>query len=177
MMNSTRSRSSLVREATTTIRRAVIADGAERTRLLRHAADLLVDLRGLFTGHDGAPDWRGKSYDYRSLVRDIYADAGLPADSADSTKTALRYHIGIALRERLNADDLDDAGLHALDPRERQQARREAPAPKADALIADIAHAARRLDEAPRNGVTAHDLARLDDAILRLARWRDERRR
>lgn len=163
---------SLTREATLALRRATTAEGQERTRLLRRVADLLVDLRALHTDQDGLPDWRGKTYAYRDLVNDIYSGAGLPKDSGDTTKTALRYHVGNALRDRLSAEELAEVGLSALDPRDRQQHRRAAldAAEMQDAplLIGNVHLYARRLDDASMKGVTHHDLARVEDSIKRL---------
>lgn len=166
----------IVRTATRTLRKALTADATERTRLLRTVADLLVDLRGLHTGADGLPDWRGKSFAYRDAVRDIYAGAGLSSESNDTTKTALRYHVGNALRERLSRDDLEAAGLLALDPRDRQQHRRaelgEADAvPRADRVIADLFILAKRLDASDPRGVSKADRNRLSAAHALIGGW------
>lgn len=171
----------LTRAATRALRKAVNSEGADRTRLLRQVADLLVDLRALYTDSDGEPDWRGKSYAYRDAVRAIYAGAGLSADTNDSTKTALRYHIGNVLRERLDEDTLKAVGLSALDPRDRQAKRRaelgESAPQSADALIADLAILAKRLDDARSNSVTDRDFDRLDDATERLLKWLEAHRK
>lgn len=167
----------IVRAATRQLRKAVAAPAHERTRLLRGVADLLVDLRALHTGTDGETDWAGKSYAYRDAVRDIYAGAGLPADSSDSTKTALRYHVGNVLRERLTPDELVSAGLSRLDPRDRQASRRtsvEGTAPQTpDKIIANLALLARRLDDG-RGKVTEHDIERAREAARRLEHWLDK---
>lgn len=164
----------IVRAATRTLRKAVTAAAPDRTRLLREVADLLVDLRALHTGTDGETDWAGKSYAYRDAVRDIYAGAGLPSEGSDSTKTALRYHIGNALRDRLSPDELEAAGLSRLDPRDRQAKRRaeveDAMPQSADQLISGLALLARRLDNA-KGKVTQHDLDRAIDAAARLEDW------
>lgn len=165
----------IVRAATRALRKAAVAEGAERTRLLRYTADLLVDLRALHSDAEGRPDWRGKSYAYRDAVRDIYAGAGLPAESGDATKTALRYHIGVALRERLSTDDLASAGLSQLDPRDRQAHRRaeleEAGPQSPERIIANLSLFSRRLDDANSSKVSQHDLDRVRDAAARLEAW------
>jgi hypothetical protein len=164
----------LQRAASRELRKAVDSEGTDRTHHLRATADLLVDLRGLHLDQEGAPDWRGKTFAYRDLVRAIYAGAGLPPDSGDTTKTALRYHVGIALRERLSPAELDEMGLSALDPRDRQASRRESlgeGAPQSpDRLIADLLLAARRLG-ATRGKVSPHDLARAEEASRSLEEW------
>jgi hypothetical protein len=165
----------LQRSATRELRKAVESDGADRTHHLRATADLLVDLRALHEDAEGGPDWRGRSFAYRDLVRGIYAGAGLPPDSGDTTKTALRYHVGNALRERLSPDDLDALGLSPLDPRDRQASRRaslgESAGPQApDRLISDLLTSARRLLTS-RGKVTAHDLARAEEAARALETW------
>jgi hypothetical protein len=165
---------SLQRAATRSLRKAIDAEGHDRTHHLRATADLLVDLRALHEGADGGVDWRGKSFAYRDLVRSIYAAAGLPPESGDTTKTALRYHVGNALRERLTPDELDEVGLSALDPRDRQASRRaslgEGSTATPDRLISDLSLSARRLQES-RGKVTAHDLARAEDAKRALDVW------
>jgi hypothetical protein len=164
----------LQRAATRELRKAVAAEGADRTHHLRATADLLVDLRALHLDAEGAPDWRGKTFAYRDLVNSVYAAAGLPPESGDTTKTALRYHVGNALRERLTPDELDEVGLSALDPRDRQASRRaslgEGTSATPDRLIADLNLSARRLQES-RGKVTAHDLARAEDAKRALDVW------
>lgn len=171
----------LTRQATRVLRRADRSTGAERTRLLRQVADLLVDLRGLHTGTDGLPDWPGRSYAYRDAVRSIYAAAGLPPESSHATKTALRYHVGVALRERLPEETLAAAGLSDLDPRDRQQHRRTRldvghGAPAADHLIAQVLLAVRRLVDTRPRGLTDHDIARAASASTLLAAWVQEHR-
>jgi hypothetical protein len=164
----------LQRAATRELRKAVAAEGADRTHHLRATADLLVDLRGLHVDQEGAPDWRGKTFAYRDLVRGIYAAAGLPPESGDTVKTALRYHVGNALRDRLTPEQLDEVGLSALDPRDRQASRRAslgegAPATP-DRLISDLNLSARRLQDS-RGKVSEHDLARAEEASRALEAW------
>jgi hypothetical protein len=164
----------LQRAATRELRKAAEAEGAERTHHLRATADLLVDLRALHLDHEGAPDWRGKTFAYRDLIRSVYAAAGLPPESGDTAKTALRYHVGIALRERLSAAELDEMGLSPLDPRDRQASRRasldEGTPQTADRLIANLNLAARRLGDT-RGKVSDHDLARAEEAQRALDVW------
>lgn len=165
----------LTKKATAALRRADRSEGAERSRHLRRTADLLVDLRALHANTEGETDWRGTSYPYRALVASIYSGAGLPQESGHKTKTALRYHIGSALRERLSDEDLKAAGLGNLDPRERQQARRaevgDAVPQGADRIIAHVNYAVRRLQHSRPGRLSAHDIARAEDAHERLGEW------
>lgn len=169
----------LTRAATRSLRKAVAASGVERTHHLRETADHLVDLRGLHLDAEGAPDWPGRTFAYRDLVRSIYASAGLGPDSGDTTKTALRYHVGNSLRERVDPSDLDAAGLSSLDPRGRQQNRRaslgESQPVTPDRLIADLTIATQRLERLPGK-VSRHDLARAEEALRRLEAWLSKRR-
>lgn len=110
-------------DAIRALRRIPQAPESMHPDLYRDAAQALVKLRALHTTRDGRPDWRGQSWDYRQRVNDIYNAAGLPSTPNHPIKSALRYHLGNALRESLSEDELQDAGLHITTPRDRQYAR------------------------------------------------------
>lgn len=95
-----------------------------RTPLLRSLAGVLVAAREHFSRDDGTPDWKGRTYAYRTWVREVYGDAGFPTDELPTVQAAVRYHIGAALRERLDDDTLREYGLIERSPRERSQDRR-----------------------------------------------------
>ncbi|MEW1551373.1 hypothetical protein [Streptomyces tsukubensis] len=88
------------------------------TQLLQNTAAVLVALRIQMD------DLRGKSYEYRQLVGDIYRTAGVEPGS--STRDAVRYHVGNLLRKALTPRQLESAGLLPASPLERNQDARAA---------------------------------------------------
>lgn len=98
---------------------------AERTDCLRNVARSFVAAREFFYTKDGDPDWAGRTYAYRTWVREVMAQAHVPADVLTSTQAAIRYHVGNALRERLSDEELEDLGLRKASPRERSVEKRE----------------------------------------------------
>lgn len=113
----------LQREAVRALRRLPTDDEYEQRRLLRTVADALVKLRALHTTKDGRPDWRGQSWEYRQRVNEIYNEAHVPPEANHPIKASVRYHLGNALRENLTAEELEEAGLNPLTPRDRQYQR------------------------------------------------------
>lgn len=114
---------SLRDEAVRCLRRLRDTPETAHPQLYRQAADAMVKLRGLHTTGDGRPDWRGRTWGYRSLVNEIYGEAGLPPEPNHPVKAALRYHLGNALRESLTSEELIEAGLKPAPPRERAYER------------------------------------------------------
>lgn len=95
-------------------------------RALRELAELVVDLRQLFTTAEGGVDWGGRTRAYRDTVGEVFRASGL----SDRDRNTLRYHVGNVLREKAPAEALDDLGLQhrppierAADSRARQTAR------------------------------------------------------
>ncbi|MEI7516778.1 MAG: hypothetical protein WCK81_15435 [Betaproteobacteria bacterium] len=90
----------------------LIRDGAQgHTDSFITAARLVVDVRGqFFVDRNGAPDWLGRSYEYREWISGVYADAAQGANRAKVT-AALRYHVGNELRARLDDDTITELGL------------------------------------------------------------------
>lgn len=163
-----RYRSDKIAEATRLLRSVESSDPDLRAGIYRRVANLLIDLRETYTTPDGAPDWRGTSYDYRKTVAEIYSGARLPAsEPRHPTKSALRYHIGVALRERLSPDDLESAGLHAQSQRDSQRIRyRESGA------LADNAHTLLvALGRHPNKKPTSEDIAVAFAVVDRLTDW------
>lgn len=108
-----------------------------RSMLLRDLAAALLDLREHFITESGDPDWRGRTWDYRAAVRELYSRAGVPAAEASALQAATRYHIGNALRERLSPEQLEDLGLGKPGPRERVKSAHEARSAAIAALKGD----------------------------------------
>lgn len=96
----------------------------ERTPIYRSLAEHLVDARAHFTRSDGSPDWKGRSYPYRTWLRDVFVEAGIPKDVNATVQAAIRYHVGAVLRERLDEETLADYGLSPKTPKEQSADRR-----------------------------------------------------
>lgn len=95
---------------------------------LREAAEALVEMRQHFATNDGEVDWRGRSWPYREAVSEVYASVGVPSEDLPSLQSAVRYHVGNVVRERLSASEVKDLGLMAAGPRERTREFRESRA-------------------------------------------------
>ncbi|MFG3715817.1 hypothetical protein [Micromonospora sp. NPDC047730] len=116
-----------------------VGDNRERrTELYRAIATASVDLRAHFVVEEtGQPDWAGRTWEYREYIRDRYAEAGLSRDEARSVQTSVRYHIGSLVRERLDADQLEDLGLRPEDMAERMREYRKAQSAQLATLKAE----------------------------------------
>lgn len=124
----------LGREAAERLREGLrSSEPGDRSAAYRDAARLLVEARRYFVGADGAPDWRGRTYTYRQFVGGVYGDAGVPVGDRSRVSAALRYHVGNALRELLDADELARLGLSEESPLARARVQR---AEKADLIRA-----------------------------------------
>lgn len=102
------------------------ATNTSLTSCYRDLATVIVQLRGQFAHPklEGLKDWKGQSPECREAVAKIYETAGIPSDSVSSIQSAIRYHIGNALREVAPAEALDKLGLDPRGPAERQNQRR-----------------------------------------------------
>lgn len=128
------------REATRLLKRYLDAPEEERTPLLRALAEILVGIRERFLREDGSPDWNGRTHPYRAWVREVYSGANVPADDRATIQSAIRYHVGAVLRERLDEETLGAYGLLAQTPRERSLGRRQTRSAMLSALTArDVA--------------------------------------
>lgn len=108
--------------------------GEKTTPLLRGLARDFVMLRGEFRDDEGTTDWRGKTWDYRTFVGELYDASGVDLEVRYKLQTGLRYHVSNELRKQVPADELDEVGLITSSARTRQgEARRL----QAD-LVADI---------------------------------------
>jgi len=101
------------------------ATPGDRTEILHAVAGAFVDAREYFFTREGEPDWQGRTHAYRSWVRKTMTLAAVPAEELATLQAAIRYHTGNIVRERLSADELEDAGLSAHGPRDRAAALRE----------------------------------------------------
>lgn len=98
------------------------ASDADKTELLREAADLIVQLRSHFT-HDGGPDWRGRSGAYRAAMAEVFGLAAVPVSDRQRLSATLRYHISIALHERLDEATIVNLDMRPISSRQRLQER------------------------------------------------------
>lgn len=124
------------REAVRLLKRYLTASKEERTPILRQVAEVLVEARGHFLRDDGSPDWSGRTHPYRTWVREIYGIANVPPDSHATIQSAIRYHAGAVLRERLDEETLQAYGLMPQTPRERSFDRRQTRSALLTALTA-----------------------------------------
>ena len=109
-----------------------------KTEVLRRLATVVVGIRAQFRTEDGSPDWRGKTWDYRQFIGDMYGASGVPPDSASNIQAALRYHVGNLLREVVPGEDLAAAGLKESSPRDRMLAARQEIQALATAIAEDL---------------------------------------
>lgn len=125
MNNATRSLSTITDDATAAISAALTEPDTQRTENLKAAAHSLVDGREHFFTREGEPDWLGRTYAYRTWVREIMSKAHVPADEVTNLQAAIRYHTGNVLRDRLEDDVIASLGLKKQSPRERSVEQRE----------------------------------------------------
>lgn len=109
-----------------------------KTEVLRELAHVVVDIRSRYC-YESAPDWAGRSWKYRRAIAAMYLAAGIPPDAVASVQGALRYHVGNALRERVDAEELESAGLKVASPKERVASARSEAAALVSVLRADKA--------------------------------------
>ncbi|WP_191480130.1 hypothetical protein [Nocardioides ochotonae] len=109
-------------------------DEADRTPDLRMIAALTVLAREAIPQADGEPDWRGRTHAYREWISEAYRDAGIYGEDARKIQSAARYHVGVALRDYLDADTLADYGLAQASPVDRARTHRRVRAQTAHAL-------------------------------------------
>lgn len=107
---------------------------APRTALLRQLAEVVVEMRARATLGDGAPDWGGRSHEYRAQMSEVYERAGVPRENLDTIQAALRYHTGNLIRERASKEELLQVGLTTVSPRDRNAANREVMRAMTDAV-------------------------------------------
>ncbi|URQ05013.1 hypothetical protein SEA_ITER_25 [Arthrobacter phage Iter] len=104
---------------------SLTAADTERTDLLRDAARLFIDARAHFFNREGEPDWTGRTYAYRTWVREVMSEAHVPGDTVTSLQAAIRYHSGNLLRDRLGDEEIADLGLRKESPKQRSVEKRE----------------------------------------------------
>lgn len=103
--------------------------GAAKADILKRAAAICVEIRALHVERrTGRPDWAGTSWAYRQVIAEAYDGAGISV-TRDRTRigNALRHHVSVALRERVDPEELAAHGLREVDGNARsveQKARR-----------------------------------------------------
>ena len=99
-------------------------DKYERAEAIKELSVLLLQLRAEFTTEDGKTDWTGRTYAYRSAVRELFAMSGVPRERTIKMQALTRYHIGNLLRDQLDPEQLADLGLIVESPNERSNEKR-----------------------------------------------------
>lgn len=125
MNNATRALSDIQHDATTAITTSLRSLDADRTAHLKEAASALVEAREHFFTREGEPDWLGRTYAYRTWVREVMSRAHVPGDEVTNLQAAIRYHAGNMIRERLDGDEIESLGLKRQSPTERSREYRE----------------------------------------------------
>lgn len=116
---------SLANQAATVLRSAYRSnEGDIETAVYRTVAEYVLEARRFFTTKEGRPDWRGVTYAYRQWYGDMLGRTGIPVDDLPRIQSAMRYHVGNLLRERLDDKELETLGLQSASPRERSMAKR-----------------------------------------------------
>jgi hypothetical protein len=155
-----------IQELARLVRRIDEADQADekytKTRLVRQLADLLIDLRLMFTTPDGQPDYTGRTWEYREAVRDIFSLSGIPRERAITLQALNRYHVGNRLRRRLTPDELETAGLLVDSPHERSTGARH----ERNALVRAVRGQDEDMDPAMVLSTTELLLRRLRPSLL-----------
>lgn len=108
------------RRAIAALRRYVQSKSTED---LREVANLFIDCRESFFTAEGNPDWLGRTHVYRRWVRETMTLANVPPESLPSIQAAIRYHTSYLLRERLDAETLEELGLQPSSSRDRSTAK------------------------------------------------------
>lgn len=169
-----------------------------RTEVLRRLSEVVVDIRAQFYDEETMqPDWRGKTWDYRQFMSELYEASGVPPASVAGVQSSLRYHVGNRLREVVDADSLARAGLLAEGPKERMERqhgealalwrllREDHPIAGTEArraayrlLVGTAERVSARLGEIPASALTKKEardaLEHLTEMTERLARVRTE---
>lgn len=94
---------------------------------LKAAANVIVEARTeYFMDANGNPDYAGRTYAYRQWYGEAVDSLSLPADTRRKLLGKMRFHVGIALREAVPREALEDAGLQADSPNERNHRQYQA---------------------------------------------------
>lgn len=125
MNNKTATTDELLSAASEALRESLTASDTRRTELFREVATAFVDARNHFYTKEGEPDWLGRTYAYRTWVREAMSRASVPSEQLNTIQAAIRYHSGNILRSRLDEETLEDLGLRKSGPRERSVEKRE----------------------------------------------------
>jgi hypothetical protein len=150
-------------------------DRERRTVLYRDLAEASVALREHYLTAEGTPDWSGHTHAYRHAVRALYKAAGYQPEEARTVQSAVRYHVGNAVRRRLSPSELDAAGLAEISPVESARKIRK----RQSAILAASAATAGWNEPAAEAGepTSAAEVAQLQQALAILTTMRINRRR
>jgi len=97
-----------------------------KTETLRNLARVVVEIRSQFHNEKtGLPDWRGSTWEYRQFIAKMYEDAGIAPARISGVQSSLRYHVGNQLRKVVPSDELKDAGLTEVSPKERMMEKHQ----------------------------------------------------
>lgn len=87
---------------------------------VKEAASLVIDARsGFFLTPSGHPDYAGRSYAYRQWYGDIIRSLNMEEKDRAKLQSRMRFHMANIIRDRLNDEELKDAGLMKIKPVER----------------------------------------------------------
>ncbi|CCQ44301.1 putative uncharacterized domain protein [Pseudarthrobacter siccitolerans] len=189
MNNATRSLADISADASGQISASLSAPDNQRTENLKAAARALVEGREHFYTREGEPDWLGRTYAYRTWVREIMSKAHVPGDEVTNLQAAIRYHSGNVLRDRLSGEQIESLGLKKASPRERSVEQRERAAETLNYFaggpeiteVADIQNicklietALHRVNAATIKGMPAKARREAKAALLRVAERAEE---
>jgi len=109
----------LQQAAAAAIRRWDNGSESERTEALREVAESFVAARKHFYNKDGDADLLGRSFAYRTWVRETMSLGGIEPSRSSAVMASIRYHSGNVLRDWLSAAQLEAIGARAESPRQR----------------------------------------------------------
>lgn len=92
---------------------------------MRKAAEHVVAIRETFLNSKGQPDMTGTSYAYRTAIREVLTDAGVPESDRHGVLNAIRYHVSNVLHENYSPEQLQEWGVGPISTRERQKSDRQ----------------------------------------------------
>src|SRR5690606_3580067 len=133
---------SLVAEGTRLVRGYMALQDKGRN-LAKRLGLTVLRLRAVHQDANGRPDLTGRSKEYREAIEKLYADAGVPSDSAESVQSLVRYYVSNLRVDYMRAngyteEDFRYYGLKDRSKRESQKERRRVKEAERRALLADL---------------------------------------
>lgn len=87
---------------------------------IKQAARVVVEAReNHFLASTGIPDYAGRSYAWRQWYGNILSEVTQDHDVKAKLTARMRFHVGNVLRETLTDEQLQDAGLKKIAPKQR----------------------------------------------------------